>query len=136
MIRLDPNIPYSEVLGQTHDNCRYRQGKYRFTADGNVIGDTIKLELEAKQEKMAILQGQMDQYKLEAQKMQQEMENLAVEGASAIPDMAPAPEDLPAGLNFQQSPNPTQQAPIAKPAGLPNSLEIAASSIPARPAVA
>jgi hypothetical protein len=116
MITLNPNLPYGEVLGISDDGARYRQGEYRFTADGKVIGDTIKLELAAKQSKMAALQLQMDAQRREIEAMGVEMEGLNSGAIPAVPaPVVQAPAAPTIGLQFQQSENPTQAVPNVTP---------------------
>jgi hypothetical protein len=110
MITLNKNLPYGEVLGQTADGCRYRQGKYRFTADGNVIGDTIQLEKEAKEEKIAELRAQLEAQMAEVKAMDAEIQMIAHDPSYDLPEaqapVAPAPVAQHGGVHIQQAPRP------------------------------
>jgi len=138
MITLDRSLPFGEVLGQTHDGCRYRQGKYRFTADGNVIGDSIKFELEARQEKIAVMQAALATQMEEVNQMNAEIQMIA-HNPSAIPTPAVAEVPAPApGIHFQtvapNQPDPQAVAPVAPVAPAVAPVAPAAPAVPVAPA--
>lgn len=135
MITLNRNAPYSEVLGQTPDNCRYRQGKYRFTANGEVIGDSIQLEKEAKEEKVLALKVEMEKQQALIKNMNSELEKTENSGVITPVSEVTEPEPLTPGIHFKNeqpaTPAVIPPAPVAAPVSTPTSDPLVPPSTPA-----
>ena len=120
MIKLNKQLPYGEVIGDAHDNARYRQGKYRFTSDGRVIGDSIALEKADKEEKIATMRAALEAQMREVAQMDEEIQKISgssdVISPAAQEVITPAPANVP-GIHFQTAPKLTPVAPAPRPLG-------------------